>query len=544
MTDHKIEINGSTWSVVCTHPTGDPAWRTIDPTTEEVIDDGCWVTTWPDHEWYRDLCQSLTEPVALAYVEIQSGSGENAFDFLRISEDLEDVAGYDHVLEIAPDGMQLRCLHDDTEFMVDGVCITASDDGEVDNALHRCTEATTSVSIGTVDIDFYSPEDGPAIGGLHPAVEWVDHNYTTEDLQRVRHSFDTFTSGHKLHVRFDNGGPYRDLYVGKPGWCIDDWSITTWPGHLAMSGDYGTFVFAKPVDDFLGQDVPNPIENADSWSSRLVAGGPTSVVSARKVRLLRLQSPDRMADNEAWSDAIEMADEFDGSTNIDYIFAALDRAGVIDLEKSSFTRFGDHYLWALCAIEMTLDTYAPPVPAGAMYAHVIQTNGWSCSISCRHANVAPWTSPDGEWEGCWVQTFEDTDWGEELERFLFDNELPPVHLANVHVCSDGSGDYIHSGTVNTRVTADVDHQLMTNGHAWWLKCLHDPSDQAWVTDGPCKSRREENVDLEWGESAHSSVLADRDVPMGYVGIEYNSSNESPEFTSFKHLAGRLDAPIE
>lgn len=66
--------------------------------------------------------------------------------------------------------------------------------------------------------------------------------------QAAWEAFDEHTREHELAVIHDDG-LYRHLRLAKPGtrmWSID---ITTWPGHLATTGDIGSgFIFARTAD--------------------------------------------------------------------------------------------------------------------------------------------------------------------------------------------------------------------------------------------------------------------------------------------------------
>ena len=56
------------------------------------------------------------------------------------------------------------------------------------------------------------------------------------------------TAGHTLRVLFEDG-LHRHLRVQAPGTRIWSWDITTWPGHLAISGDVGAgYMFAREPD--------------------------------------------------------------------------------------------------------------------------------------------------------------------------------------------------------------------------------------------------------------------------------------------------------
>src|SRR5512146_3138259 len=56
-------------------------------------------------------------------------------------------------------------------------------------------------------------------------------------------------SEHVMTIHEDSD-VFRHLVFAKPGTALGHFSITTWPGHLAISGDMGTFVFSRLLDMF------------------------------------------------------------------------------------------------------------------------------------------------------------------------------------------------------------------------------------------------------------------------------------------------------
>lgn len=83
-------------------------------------------------------------------------------------------------------------------------------------------------------------------------------------------SFARAVAEHTMTVLRDDDA-YRHLRFGKPGTIVNSFSIVTWPGYLAFTGDMGDYVF-KRLDDmmeFFRGHGPNP----DYWSEKCVAAG-------------------------------------------------------------------------------------------------------------------------------------------------------------------------------------------------------------------------------------------------------------------------------
>jgi len=68
---------------------------------------------------------------------------------------------------------------------------------------------------------------------------------TDETLKR----FENDTKDHVLDVKLDDG-VHRHMRWGRPGSSVYHVNVTTWPGHLCISGDMGCFVFARVHDMF------------------------------------------------------------------------------------------------------------------------------------------------------------------------------------------------------------------------------------------------------------------------------------------------------
>lgn len=77
---------------------------------------------------------------------------------------------------------------------------------------------------------------------------------------------------HKMTIELDQG-VHRCLYFGTPGTGCYHFRITTWPGHLAISGDCGSYTFARLRDMFelfRDQTGRNRV-NTSYWSEKLQA---------------------------------------------------------------------------------------------------------------------------------------------------------------------------------------------------------------------------------------------------------------------------------
>jgi hypothetical protein len=99
------------------------------------------------------------------------------------------------------------------------------------------------------------------------------------EIEAARKHFTAATKGHEMTVIVDQavpdaegrpGSPHRHLRFATPGTGLWAFDLVTWPGHLAISGDVGSFTFRRLHDmaDFFG----GAHVNASYWAEKLVAG--------------------------------------------------------------------------------------------------------------------------------------------------------------------------------------------------------------------------------------------------------------------------------
>jgi hypothetical protein len=66
-------------------------------------------------------------------------------------------------------------------------------------------------------------------------------------MQHAKDRFDRETADHVLSIEHD-AGLYRHIRFAKPGTNIYAFSVATWPGYLAITGDVPTYIFTREPD--------------------------------------------------------------------------------------------------------------------------------------------------------------------------------------------------------------------------------------------------------------------------------------------------------
>ncbi|WP_024529220.1 hypothetical protein [Serratia fonticola] len=98
--------------------------------------------------------------------------------------------------------------------------------------------------------------------------------------ENVLERFKRDTRDHSMTVENDNG-VFRHLHFSRGGSSCYHFTLTTWPGHLCIGGDMGTYVFRRLHDmfNFFRMDHrdyqrhgDDPVINMGYWSEKLEMG--------------------------------------------------------------------------------------------------------------------------------------------------------------------------------------------------------------------------------------------------------------------------------
>lgn len=95
-------------------------------------------------------------------------------------------------------------------------------------------------------------------------------------MTEIAERFARDTATHQMIVALDDG-LYRHVSFRRPGTTLYRFDLITWPGHLTVTGDCGTYVFARTADMFgffRGKD--RGWINAGYWAEKLRAPEPAA----------------------------------------------------------------------------------------------------------------------------------------------------------------------------------------------------------------------------------------------------------------------------
>ncbi len=93
----------------------------------------------------------------------------------------------------------------------------------------------------------------------------------TSQTQCTYELFQRDVAEHKLTVKLSDG-LYRHLHCGRPETISMSFSVITWPGHLAVTGDMGCYVFSRTPDMFaFFRSYTERDINLSYWAEKLQA---------------------------------------------------------------------------------------------------------------------------------------------------------------------------------------------------------------------------------------------------------------------------------
>lgn len=183
--------------------------------------------------------------------------------------------------------------------------------------------------------------------------------------KRVAAQFAGNTAEHELTILHDDG-VYRHIRMAKPDTGIYRYDLITWPGHLAISGDLDSYVFAR-IDDmfaffrgqavnpqYWGEKVKDDPKRTESYSEDMFK----QLVSERLAELddadfddAQRAARDELLERVKGGDAYHEQDARD-------ILADAEKAGVLsDTWEWSLSDWDWHFLYCLNAIVAGIAAY-------------------------------------------------------------------------------------------------------------------------------------------------------------------------------------------
>lgn len=174
---------------------------------------------------------------------------------------------------------------------------------------------------------------------------------------------------HRMTIELDQG-VHRSIKFGRPGSNTYYFRLNTWPGHLAISGDMGSYVFSRVQDmfDFFRDREMTGRINPQYWHEKADAvdrnGGAKRYIPEKFRAAIREESAEwqvRLGDaQKILAEVEELASEGFGHEREAYAavrdFEASD-GNSFDCFESNLTDWDFGYLWLLRAIVWGIKQY-------------------------------------------------------------------------------------------------------------------------------------------------------------------------------------------
>lgn len=169
---------------------------------------------------------------------------------------------------------------------------------------------------------------------------------------------------HVMTINQDDG-VYRNILFRKERSSDRYFQITTWDGHLCISGDMGTYVFQRlhdMFDFFRGEDI-----NLGYWSEKIEAGeykkySPKAAREALNSEFENWkewtdQDEDFIANEKQYLDDIDTDDEFEFVEAVRNWCPNKNGVQLADFWEHNLNEYTYHYEWCCRAIVWAINQY-------------------------------------------------------------------------------------------------------------------------------------------------------------------------------------------
>lgn len=180
-------------------------------------------------------------------------------------------------------------------------------------------------------------------------------------------SFTNDVKNHKMTIMHDSAAPevYRHIRFKQPETINMYFDLTTWPGHLCISGDMGCFVFSRLNDMFEFFRSDNGRINPQYWHEKVQAENKNGGVEKfehetfKKVVMEEwntLSENNCVKNNDLYNEIIEMLVHTEVESEQTCYERAMDLLGH-DFCERSCREYTYHYIWCLHAIVWGIQQY-------------------------------------------------------------------------------------------------------------------------------------------------------------------------------------------
>lgn len=186
-------------------------------------------------------------------------------------------------------------------------------------------------------------------------METIDRKSSSDE---AKERFLKDIKNHSMNIELDSG-VYRSIKFSRDNSSVYYFRITTWPGHLCISGDMGTYVFSRLEDMFQFFRGDELSINAGYWTQKLQSiscfGSKEGHVKEFDAEATAENVRDQLTDDEGnlshrFQDLLDCTESREA-------MQVLEEADVYDAWEYLSTKYTTHVLWCLYAIRWAIIQY-------------------------------------------------------------------------------------------------------------------------------------------------------------------------------------------
>lgn len=188
----------------------------------------------------------------------------------------------------------------------------------------------------------------------------------TETRNQVSMQFLQDVALHTMRIHLDQGH-YRHLRFKNPARGNYWFDLIAWPGHLAITGDMGTFVFSREYDMLAFFNEPHV--SPDYWAQKLVSSQDAAQQYSREIFwTLVNERLEELKEDRTYEDIVQsvmresqygwnLDDENDAQKMLEYVDSTFSEPVFQNAREWDLREYTYQYLWACHAIRWGAKKY-------------------------------------------------------------------------------------------------------------------------------------------------------------------------------------------
>lgn len=164
------------------------------------------------------------------------------------------------------------------------------------------------------------------------------------------------------------------------------------------------------------------------------------------------------------------------------------------------------------------------------FGHTIETDGIYWSVRCTHSpDDSVWfcrSQETGEIteRSCWVQSWEDHDWANDLAVVISRTRQGPATVAAITIAPDADCGFNITSFASIdggNPLGGFDHTIQTDGSEWYATCLHPTTDHWMMKDGHCVTSDDREDGGCIADAIDAAAARPESFSLGTIDIDWN-----------------------